>query len=116
MIKCSKPFSNLISLPSKMLKSRGKSKMDSLSFRSLNGRSTKARPVKEQTLKTPFEFLCGESEQINPAILLAEELMRKDLAEILDFDDLARAEKTLADSKREIEAVANGFENSFFNG
>jgi len=54
--------------------------------------------------------LCNESEQINPAILLAEELMRKDLAEILDFDDLARAKKTLADSKREIEAVASGFE------
>ena len=54
--------------------------------------------------------MCSESEQINPAILLAEELMRKDLAEILDFDDLARAEKTLADSKREIEAVASGFE------
>ena len=36
--------------------------------------------------------------------------MRKDLAEILDFDDLARAEKTLAISQREIEAVANGFE------
>jgi len=54
--------------------------------------------------------LCNESEQINPAILLAEELMRKDIAEILDFDDLARAEKTLADSRREIEAVASGFE------
>lgn len=84
--------------------------MDSLSFQSSNGRSTKARRVKNKTLITPFEFLCNESERINPAILLAEELMRKDLAEILDFDDLARAEKTLADSKREIEAVASGFE------
>lgn len=84
--------------------------MDSLSFQSLNERSTKACNVKNQTLTTPFEFLCGESEQINPAILLAEELMRKDLAEILDFDDLARAEKTLAISKREIKAVASGFE------
>lgn len=84
--------------------------MDNLSFQSSNGRSTKARQVKNKTLITPFEFLCNESEQINPAILLAEELMRKDLAEILDFDDLARAENTLTDSKREIEAVASGFE------
>ena len=82
--------------------------MDNLSFQSSNGRSTKARRVKNHN--TPFEFLCNESEQINPAILLAEELMRKDIAEILDFDDLARAEKTLAVSRREIEAVASGFE------
>ncbi len=68
------------------------------------------RQVKEKTLNTPFEFLCSEPEQINPAILLAEELMSKDLAEILDFDDLARAEKTLDVSRREIEAVASGFE------
>ena len=84
--------------------------MDSLSFQSLNERSTKARRVKNHKSNTPFEFLCNESEQINPAILLAEELMRKDIAEILDFDDLARAEKTLAVSRREIEAVINGFE------
>lgn len=36
--------------------------------------------------------------------------MRKDIAEILNFDDLARAEKTLELSRREIESVANGFE------
>ncbi len=84
--------------------------MESLSFQSLNGRSIKARRVKKHKSNTPFEFLCNESEQINPAILLAEELMRKDIAEILDFDDLARAEKTLAVSRREIEAVASGFE------
>ena len=84
--------------------------MDSLSFQSLNGRSTKACEGKEPNFTTPFEFLCNESEQINPAILLAEELMRKDIAEILNFDDLARAEKTLAASLHEIEAVASGFE------
>lgn len=84
--------------------------MDSLSFQSLNGRSTKAHEVNEPNLTTPFVFLCGESEQINPAILLAEELMRKELAEILNFDDLARAEKTLEVSRREIAAVASGFE------
>ena len=84
--------------------------MDSLSFQSSNGRSTKAHQIENTNLSTPFELLCSESEQINPAILLAEELMRKDIAEILDTGDLARAEKTLADSKREIEAVASGFE------
>ena len=36
--------------------------------------------------------------------------MRKELAEILNFDDLARAEKTLEVSRREIAAVASGFE------
>jgi hypothetical protein len=69
-----------------------------------------ARRVEEHFSTTPFEFLCGESERINPAIILAEELMRKDLAEILDFEDLARAQNTLADSLREIEAAARAFE------
>jgi hypothetical protein len=36
--------------------------------------------------------------------------MRKDIAEILDFDDLARAQATLELSRREIESVAGGFE------
>lgn len=81
--------------------------MENLSLQSSNGRSTKARKLNQ----TPFESLCAADEQINPAILLAEELMRKDLSEILDFDDLARAEKTLDLSRREIESVANGFES-----
>ena len=80
--------------------------MASSLFQSSNGRSTKARKVSQ----TPFEFLCAANEQINPAILLAEELMRKELSEILDFDDFARAEKTLELSRREIERVASGFE------
>jgi hypothetical protein len=80
--------------------------MENLSLQSSNGRSTKAREKNQ----TPFEILCAADEQINPAILLAEELMRKDIAEILDFDDLARAEKTLELSRREIESVAGGFE------
>ncbi len=81
--------------------------MENSSLQSSNGRSTKAR----KTNQTPFEILCAAKEQINPAILLAEELMRKDIAEILDFDDLARAEKTLELSRREIESVAGGFES-----
>ena len=59
--------------------------------------------------ETPFEFLCCESEQINPAILLAEDLMRKDLSEILNFNDLADAEEILEISRQEIETVNNQF-------
>jgi hypothetical protein len=80
--------------------------MENSLLQSSNGRSTKAF---EEYL-TPFDCLCAADERINPAIILAEELMRKDIAEILDFDDLARAEKTLAFSRREIECVAGGFE------
>ena len=80
--------------------------MENSSLQSSNGRSTKAR----ETIQTPFEILCGAKEQINPAILLAEELMRKDISEILDTGDLARAEQTLELSRREIESVAGGFE------
>jgi hypothetical protein len=80
--------------------------MENSLLQSSNGRNTKAR----KTNQTPFEFLCAADEQINPAILLAEELMRKDIAEILDFDDLARAQATLELSRREIESVAGGFE------
>lgn len=80
--------------------------MENLSLQSSNGRSTKEL----QEHQTPFESLCAADEQINPAILLAEELMRKEIAEILDFNDLARAEQTLALSRREIESVASGFE------
>ncbi len=58
---------------------------------------------------TPFEFLCGEPEQINPAILLAEELMRKGIADVLDFADIQRAEETLAKSRYEISRVETQF-------
>ena len=78
--------------------------MENSLLQSSNGRSTKAR----ETTQTPFEILCAADEQINPAILLAEELMRKDISEILDFDDLARAQATLELSRREIESVAGG--------
>lgn len=66
--------------------------------------------LSETTGESPFEILCAQAEQINPAILLAEELMRKDIAELLDFDDLARAEETLEISKYEINQVTAQFE------
>ena len=57
-----------------------------------------------------MEILSAQEERINPAILLAEELMRKDIAEILDYDDLELAEITLAEAKDEINRVAAQFE------
>ena len=58
---------------------------------------------------TPFEILCNEPEQINPAILLAEELMRKDLSEVFDLADIESARETLVLSNLEIERVESQF-------
>jgi hypothetical protein len=58
---------------------------------------------------TPFEVLCKEPEQINPAILLAEELMRKPAAEVFDLADIDSARKTLEKAKIEIKAVESQF-------
>jgi hypothetical protein len=41
-------------------------------------------------------------EQINPAILLAEELMRKGITESFDFAEIERAEEVLAHAREEI--------------
>lgn len=54
---------------------------------------------------TPLEILCGETEQINPAILLADELMRKGAAELLSAEDIEQAETVLLYSRAEIEKV-----------
>jgi hypothetical protein len=66
--------------------------------------SPKARKThKTQTeSETPFEILCAADEQINPAIILAEELMRKNLAEVFDFAEIERAEAVLLDARAEI--------------
>lgn len=74
-------------------------------------RSTRAEtPRKAETCAaSPFEILCGEPEQINPAILLADELMRKGIADVLNFADLQRAEETLEFSRREIQRVETQF-------
>jgi hypothetical protein len=50
-------------------------------------------------------MLCEAGEQINPAIVLAEELMRKDLRGTMDFADIERAENTLIAARTEIERV-----------
>lgn len=89
------------------------SKKVSSSLQSSKRHSTKAR--KSQTAgnksSTPFEILCGEPEQINPAILLAEELMRKVVADVLDFADIERAEETLRKSRYEIARVEMQFKS-----
>ncbi|PND67504.1 hypothetical protein, partial [Escherichia coli] len=58
---------------------------------------------------SPFEVLCRESEQINPAIILAEKLMRKNLNEAFDYEDLREARETIGASRREIERVGSQF-------
>lgn len=58
---------------------------------------------------TPFEILCASVEQINPAILLAEELMRKGIKDVLDTGDLERAEEVLIFSREEINKVETQF-------
>ena len=57
-----------------------------------------------------MEILAAQEERINPAILLADELMRKDLAEILDYGDLELAQITLTEARDEINRVAAQFE------
>ena len=74
-------------------------------------RSTKAekREKAQTATASPFEVLCEADERINPAIILAEELMRKDVSFALEFEDLERAEQTLAASRFEIERVESQF-------
>ncbi len=73
--------------------------------------STKARKSQKNYLcePTPFEVLCESDEQINPAILLAEELMRKDIKDVFDTNDLARVEEVLIFSRAEIGRVKMQF-------
>lgn len=85
--------------------------MDSFTLKSSNGRSTKARQNRNSEFRTesPFEILCAADEQINPAILLAEELMLKGMAEAFDFAEIERAEKVLNSSREEISRIENQF-------
>jgi hypothetical protein len=54
-------------------------------------------------------MLCAAREQINPAILLAEELIRKGMAEAFDFAEIERAEAVLNLSREEIGRIENQF-------
>ncbi len=85
--------------------------MDNSRLQSSNGRSTKVDSDRksEVRIESPFEILCAAPEQINPAILLAEELMLKGMAEAFDFAEIERAEEILNTSREEISRIVNQF-------
>lgn len=86
--------------------------MENSPSQSSNGRSTKARKkvLPLQTAEeSPFEALCDEPEQMNPAIILAEKLMRKNLGAAFDDGDLREVEETINASRKEIERVGSQF-------
>lgn len=53
----------------------------------------------------PIEILNSEPERINPVILLAEEFMRRDAADILNAQDIEWAEEVLQAGRCEIDAI-----------
>ena len=73
--------------------------MESLPLPSSKRLNTKA--IEE----SPLEFLRSQAEQINPAILLADELMRKDASELLSTEDVEAAQSVLIYGRQEIEHV-----------
>lgn len=54
---------------------------------------------------SPLDFLRVESERINPAIILADRLMRRDVEKLLTVEEVAEAEKVLGIGTQEIEAI-----------
>lgn len=85
--------------------------MENFTLQSSNERSIKADSEQSSDicLETPFEVLCAADEQINPAILLAEELMLKGMAASFDFTEIKRAEEILNFSRAEISRIENQF-------
>lgn len=55
--------------------------------------------------ESPLELLRTENEQINPAIILAERLMRREATELLTVEEVDEAESVLAIGTQEIEAM-----------
>lgn len=55
--------------------------------------------------ESPLEILVGETEQVNPAILLAEGFMRRDAADLLSAEDIKKAEEILHIGGMEIETM-----------
>ncbi|MGD9563889.1 MAG: hypothetical protein AB7W44_16575 [Pyrinomonadaceae bacterium] len=52
-----------------------------------------------------MDLLLAEDERINPAIILAERLMRQDAEKLLTVNEVAEAEKVLGIGTQEIEAI-----------
>jgi hypothetical protein len=55
--------------------------------------------------RSPLELLIDEVEQINPAILLAEEFMRRDAADLLSAEEITRADEILYIGRTEIDVI-----------
>lgn len=53
----------------------------------------------------PIELLRAEAEQFNPAIVLAERLMRRDGEQLLTVEEIQEVEATLTIGTQEIETV-----------
>lgn len=66
-----------------------------------------AAETKEQN---SFKILCGEPEEINPAIVLAEELLRQEVAASFTFDNFDEINETLAKARAEIKVVERQFD------
>ena len=54
---------------------------------------------------SPLDLLRAEDERINPAIILADRLMRQDAEKLLTVEEVSEAEKVLAIGTQEIEAI-----------
>lgn len=54
---------------------------------------------------SPLQLLRVEDERINPAIILADKLMRRDAEELLTVEEVSEAENVLAIGTQEIEAI-----------
>lgn len=55
--------------------------------------------------ETPFEILAAEPESINPAILLADKLMRRKAVHVLTIEEIIDAKKILEAGTDEIRTV-----------
>ena len=55
--------------------------------------------------ESQLELLRAESEQINPAIILADQLMRREATVLLTVEEVNEAENILAIGTQEIEAI-----------
>lgn len=56
-------------------------------------------------LETPFEILEAEPETMNPVILLADTLMRREAVHVLSVEEILHAEKVLEIGTDEIRSV-----------
>lgn len=54
---------------------------------------------------SPLNLLRDEDERINPAIILAERLMRREATELLTVEEVNEAENILATGTQEVEAI-----------